>query len=340
MKWIRRLGLVLLLLLLALGAALYFTALRSERPVGFEITQTQDDDGKPMPVGIWYPTEARPWPTTFLGPMLMEVARGAPLAGQGLPLVLISHGNGAGIPSHADLAMALASAGHVVAVPMHPGDNFADPSASGSATLFSGRNRQLRLTLDHVLKSWLGGTQIDPQRIGAFGFSAGGFTVLTAVGAKPDLRQLPGHCASADEFVCKVLKHYKSPLLDAAKVGAGTEFAGDPRIRAAVVAAPGLGFTLSAVGLAPVRVPVQLWSGDRDDKVPYASNAKFVREGLGERVDFRNVEGAGHFAFLAPCTLLKGPEFCQDPDQFDRPAFHARMNAEVVAFMARHLRAP
>ncbi|MDQ6620689.1 MAG: hypothetical protein M3Z31_13515 [Pseudomonadota bacterium] len=72
----------------------------------------------------------------------MDVARDAPIAGRDLPLVVISHGNGGGLQSHADLAFALAGAGYVVAAPMHAGDNFADQTAGGAATLYSGRTRQ------------------------------------------------------------------------------------------------------------------------------------------------------------------------------------------------------
>lgn len=90
-------------------------------------------------------------------------------------MVVISHGNGGGLQSHADLALALASAGYVVAAPMHAGDNFADQSAAGAATLYSGRTRQFRVTVEHMLTRWHGRDRIDPERIGAFGFSAGGF---------------------------------------------------------------------------------------------------------------------------------------------------------------------
>ncbi len=61
---------------------------------------------------------------------------------------MISHGNGGGPGSHADLALALASGGFVVAAPMHTGDNFADHGAIGSASLFHGRNQELHATVD------------------------------------------------------------------------------------------------------------------------------------------------------------------------------------------------
>ncbi|MFD0740216.1 alpha/beta hydrolase family protein [Lysobacter koreensis] len=338
MKWLRRILIAAAVLVLVLVGVAVATAQRSERPVGFQLVRAAGADGRAFAVGVWYPTQARPRPTTFLGGIVMDVAPAAAVDGRALPLVVISHGNGGGPGSHADLAMALADAGYVVAAPMHSGDNFADQAAAGSVNLFSGRNRELRATVDHMLTAWPERGRIDPQRIGAFGFSAGGFTVLTAVGAAPDLRLVATQCTASPEFICDVLRHAKSPLLDAAAPGVGDAFVADPRIKAAVVAAPGLGFAMGTNGLADVRVPVQLWSGEQDDKVPYATNAKPVREALGARVEFHAVPGAGHTSFLTPCGLLRPPGLCTDPGQFDRRTFHAAMNASVVAFFDERLK--
>jgi predicted dienelactone hydrolase len=254
-----------------------------------------------------------------------------------LPLVVISHGNGGGPFGHADLALALANAGYVVAAPMHTGDNYADQSAVGSPAFFSGRTRQLRATVDHMLKTWPAHGQIDPARIGAFGFSMGGFTVLTAVGAQPDLRIVPKHCADAPEFACKVLRQARSPFLSAG--APASDFEPDRRIKAAVVAAPGFGFTMARTEPDAVRVPVQLWSADKDDSVPYATNAGMVRAALGSGVEFHAVRGAGHFSFMAPCTIL-APRLpiCAEQGQFDRRAFHESMNASVVAFFDKNIK--
>ena len=120
----------------------------------------------------------------------------------------------------------------------------------------------------------------------------------------------------------------------------GDAFLPDLRIKAAVVAAPGLGFTVGPNGLAGVRVPIQLWSGDKDDRVPYATNTELVREALGSRVEFHSVSGAGHTSFLTPCGVLGPPDICSDHGQFDRKAFHTNMNASVVAFFEKNVKNP
>lgn len=336
-KWFRRVSIVIFILVCGLASYAMITALRTEHPVGFQLIQIKDAEGQPFAAGVWYPTQSRPWPTTLLGVLLMDVARNAPVSGSDLPLVAISHGNGGGPASHADLALALANAGYIVVAPMHAGDNYVDQSAVGSVSWLRGRTHELHVTLDYMLNHWQGHDHIDPESIGAFGFSAGGFTVLTAVGAQPDLSIVAKHCSNAPEFICDMLRSVQSPLLSPHTRTVEENFPLDPRIKAAVVAAPGLGFTLVPHGLDSVKVPIQLWSADKDVNVPYATNTKLVLDALGSRAEFHAVAGAGHFSFLAPCGLLAPPAICSDQGQFNRKAFHVQMNTSVIEFFEKNL---
>jgi predicted dienelactone hydrolase len=339
-KWFLWVSVVIVTLIGGLVGYAMLTALGTEHPVGFQIIQATAGDRQPFAVGVWYPTQKQPWPTTVLSLVLMDVARDAPVSGSDLPLVVISHGNGGGPASHADLALALANAGYIVAAAMHAGDNYADQSAFGSTSWLSGRTLEIHATLDYMLNNWQGHDHIDPERIGAFGFSAGGFTVLTAVGAQPDLSIVAKYCADSAEFICDLLHTVESPMLDTDMPMIESGFLPDLRIKAAVVAAPGLGFTLVPDGLENVQVPIQLWSADADVNVPYATNTKQVRDALGSSVEFHSVAGASHFSFLTPCGLLAPPEICSDQGQFDRKAFHAQMNTSVIGFFEKNLKTP
>jgi predicted dienelactone hydrolase len=334
MKWVKRLAVVFVVVVVAAVAYVASTARRSANPVGFQVVRVESPSG-PVAVAIWYPTSGTPWPTTFMGGTLLSVARDGPVAGNGLPVVLVSHGNGGSALSHVDLAMDLASAGFVVAAPTHAGDNYADESRQASPALFNQRAGQLRATLDYVLKAWPGAAHVDADRVGSFGMSAGAFTVLTLVGGKPDMAAIREHCRLAAEFICKALAQVGSPLLQGAD-GAGS-FVADPRIRAAVIAAPGLGFTFADGGLADVRVPVQVWSGDRDDTVPFATNTAIVLQGLGRHAEAHRIKGATHLSFLAPCGVLNPPAICSDPGGFDREEAHASMTAAVLRFFDAHI---
>lgn len=336
MTRVLQLGIAIIVVLAALAAAAALSTVSSENRVGFQISQSQDADGQRFPIALWYPTTARPWPTTLAGNMLMNVAKDGPVSGSRLPLIVISHGLGAGPTAHLDLAMALASAGYVVAAPMHPGDNFVDHSAVGSARFFNSRARQFDATVDHVLKDWRDHSLIDAQRVGAYGFSMGGFTVLSVVGAQPDLRLIAPHCARSTDVACSVLNNAHSPFLNAQAPLAGDAFPADARIKAAVLAAPGFGFTMSTHELDQVRVPLQLWIAEHDEN---ANNAEPIRAALGNKAEVHFVKGAGHFSFLAPCGVVRVPGVCNDPAEFDRRAFHERMNTNVLAFFAKYLKA-
>jgi predicted dienelactone hydrolase len=337
MKWLARILAVLVLLGAGVVALAFATALRASRPVGFQVVRVDDPGNAPLAVALWYPTESRSWPTTLLGLVLMDVAPNSPVSGQALPLVVISHGNGGGPGSHADTAMSLAGAGFVVAAPLHPGDNYLDQSAVGSSRWLPDRSRDIRSTVDYILTGWSGRDHVAAQRIGVFGFSAGALTALTAIGAEPDLSLVASHCATTQEFACTLLREANSGMLAGGDAPAPTAFVHDERIRAAVVAAPGLGFTLSPTALSHIAVPVQLWSGDADTNVPYATNTGPVREALGALVEFHAVPGARHFSFLAPCGVLGPPLLCRDGQGFDRAAFHRSFNAQVTDFFRAKL---
>ena len=333
MKWVKWFAVIAVALVVAAAAYAYATARRSEQPVGFQVVRVETHSG-PIAVALWYPTAATPRATTFISGNLLSVARDSRVKGSKLPLVVISHGNDGSALSHVDLAMELASAGYVVAAPTHAGDNYADRSRQASPAIFNQRAEQLRATLDYVLTHWPQRATIDPSRVGAYGFSAGGFTVLTLAGGRPDMTLIREHCVREPEFICSVLAHVGSPLVRG--TGGASAFTADARIRAAAVAAPGLGFTLAG-GLSDVRIPVQVWHGEKDDTVPHATNSRIVEQALGARAEPRMLPGATHLAFLAPCGLLKPPALCRDPAGFDRMAAHKTMNAEVIRFFNERL---
>ena len=306
------------------------TGLRTSRPVGFQVVRVPDNDRPALNVAVWYPTEARSRPA-LLGLIVQFVANDAPVAGTSLPLVIISHGSGGGPSSHADTALALASAGFVVAAPMHTGDNYADQSGVGTRDWLLSRSRHVPTVIDYLLTTWPDHARIDALKIGMFGFSAGAFTALTTIWGIPDLALIAGHCAKTPELACQIWK----PI--GTEVPTAGSFAHDPRVKAAVIVAPGYGFTFAPNGLANVTVPVQIWTGTMDSNVPTASNAAPVQAALGAKADLRVVAGAAHFSFLVPCGPIGPPVLCRDSNGFDRKLFHISFNQEVLRFFHAHL---
>lgn len=301
---------------------------------GFQHGLVTDSTGKSMDIGVWYPSQGTPKPIS-VGLTAMSVAYNGPVEGQALPLVVISHGTGGSYHGHYDTAIALADAGYVVAAVTHAGDNYADQSRS---FFIMDRPVQISRVIDHMLSSWDGRAAIDASRIGMFGFSAGGFTTLVSIGGVPDFSKIGPMCRDhPEEFACLLIAksgHAGSAQSEAKPVH-------DPRIKAAVVAAPGLGYTFTADTLKNVTIPVQLWRAEDDLILPHPYHAEAVRQALPKVPDYRVVSKAGHYDFLAPCSVALAnivPVICQSAPGFDREAFHKNLNAAVVEFFGKNLK--
>jgi predicted dienelactone hydrolase len=299
--------------------------------VGFEEVKIPNGAEPPLTAGIWYPTST-PATSHALGNVTQTVAPDAPIAGNRLPLVVMSHGGGGWYGGPYDTAIALAHAGFVAAALSHAGDTFDDQS--GVLQLWR-RPAQLHRLVDYVLDKWRWHGQLDAARIGAFGFSNGGFTVLVAAGGIPDLSKIAPFCEThPDQDLCEVLQHASVDLHFAAHVPADA-WVHDPRIRAAVIAAPSFGFAFGRAGLSGVLVPVQLWSAADDRHQPHPYYDEAVRDDLPRAPDYHEIASAGHYDFLPPCDARLArlrPEICNSLPGFDRAAFHEQFNADVVQF--------
>ena len=305
--------------------------------VGFQQATAPDPEGQPLELNIWYPSDA-PAISRPLGLFQQFFAADAPISGSQLALIVISHGTGGGAETHYDTALALAEAGFISVALTHTGDNWRDHAVSFTARNFIERAGHIKLTIDYMLTAWSGRDHIAAERIGAFGHSAGGFTVLVAIGGNPELAHLAEFCREhPDDWGCQRARaQARGPAGDPP----APAWAHDERIKAAVVAAPAAGHAFTAVGLAPVAAPVQLWEAEDDRITPNRWSAENVKANLPSPPELHVVPSADHFAFIAPCTTAlaeRVPAICQDPPGFDRTAFHRDFNAAVVGFFQKQL---
>lgn len=304
--------------------------------VGFQELTTLDERGAPIKLAIWYPSSSHA-DTVSLGWTTQEVAMNGALSEGRHPLIVISHGTGGTYFSHHDTATTLARAGFIAAAVMHPGDNAQDQSRR---FFILERPGHIRRALDYLLQDWPGHAQVDAGRIGIFGFSAGGFTALVNIGGQPDMERIIPFCKEhSDHFACQLIA--QESIAGRAAHAPMTEQlqTWDDRIKAAVIAAPALGFTF-AHRLQRVTIPVQLWRAEDDWILPHPWYAEEVRRALPQAPKYHLVSHAGHFDFLAPCTPVMAqrlPDICSSATGFDRPAFHRAFNEEVVAFFQRTL---
>lgn len=313
------------------AAALVLVAVQADA-AGFERVRVPLSGGGTAEGGVWYPSDVQPAPVPH-GPFTLRAALDAPIRGDGLPVILVSHGTVGWFGGHHDTAEALADAGFVVAALTHPGDNVRDESGLAGQRRLASRPADMADLLEFVGRQWQGAARVDLERVGAFGYSAGGYTVLTAAGARPDFSMLRPHCGAqgADKPFCDLLM---------AQIDAIETLEPPPvqlPFRALSLAAPAPVSVFDRASLASVGsgVPLQVWSAEADELLGGGSHADALAEHWPGPVERRTISRAGHFVFLTPCPealTAAFPEVCLDPDGVDRPSVHRTFNENLIRF--------
>lgn len=287
-----------------------------------------------VPCWLLYPTSGAPRVEPF-GPYPVEVAMNASVEGEGLPLVVLSHGN-AGTPwSHRGLAVHLAREGFVVAAIEHPGNSRSDNSLADATGVpkvanLESRPRHVRLVADAAFADAEVGGRLRSGRVAVVGHSIGGYTALAAAGGR------------AMTFPDDVdLARRMSPDEGTARLAFPVATGADPRVRAAVLLAPALGWFMADDALSAVRVPLMVRVGERDLLCSKGLVERALRS-VPERslIDLVEVPNAGHFSFQSPFPpSMSGPHFppSQDPPGFDRARYQETLQAEVAAFLRASL---
>ena len=304
--------------------------------VGFRDIHVESD-GERLVTALWYPTEAATGQTD-VGPFTMDASRGAPLGDGQYGLVLLSHGTGGGRLNHRDTAIRLAEAGYIVAAPEHAGDSWRDGRYSGTSANWLRRPRQLGAVLDRLLGDTKFGTRIDDERIGAVGHSAGGYSVLALIGGRADMRVLAHHCTQRreqDPLFCGYGRpggHDDLTMPDLT----------DRRVGAVVAVAP-VGALFGDGAFSGVEVPAQIHrlGADRVLRAPW--HAENIAALMGDHARLVVHPKAHHFAFISPFPPTLADEVGaagRDPADFDRRAFLAQIDEQILGFFDDALPVP
>ena len=325
-------GLILLFLLISAWSAPAW----AEAPAfhaGMVRIAVQDD--VPFEAIVWYPTTAEET-IAQVGPWPVASAKDAPLAGQGrLPVILFSHGSGGSPWVHRDLAAHLARDGFIVVAPVHVGDSAGHTEARQEGRSLLVRPAQAVKALEAVLADPRFKTRADANRLGMIGFSAGGYTALVLAGAKPDFSLAVDYCRSHPEDRGSCGNGQRAGSGQALPAQAASWVPpGKLDLKALVLMDP-LAITFDSAGLASVGMPVLLFNPQDTSYLIAEHNASVVASGLPQPPQQVVVPG-NHFVFIDPCPpdmKAKAPEICLDQPGVDRPAIHARIEAEVSGFL-------
>lgn len=102
------------------------------------------------------------------------------------------------------LGTALASHGYIVAAVNHPGNNGVEPYTVRGFSTWWERARDLNVVIDNLLTDPTLGSHIDNERIGAAGFSLGGYAMIEIAGGITDPAAFKEFCASPRaDGICK-----------------------------------------------------------------------------------------------------------------------------------------
>lgn len=314
------------------------------------------------PVTLLYPTQATP-SALRRGPFTVQAAVDAiPARGNGR-LVVLSHGSGGAVWPQFDLASALVAAGFTVAMPLHKGDNFEDTADAGPVS-WARRPQEVSQTIDAVAAlaapgGRLAPLQLDLQRVGAYGMSAGGLTALALAGGRWSPALLAQHCEAhiEEDFpACVGLStELTGGVLDGAKIhiakrvihaklGSDTAWRSwtEPRIAAVVSAVP-MAALFDMASLASPRVPLGLVRAGQDAWLAPRWHSDAVRAACAERCTLLvDMAQGGHGSILSPAaTGLSGAlgRLLNDPPGFERnslPAVYQR----IAGFFEKQLGTP
>ena len=212
---------ILAILLAALAASPAAAATVGERHlVAHEASATlrNASHGDELRITVWYPAAPNAVEAPLdIGPPGNPVftpgsaAPDAPFEdARPRPVILFSHGFGGTARIMAWFGTALARHGFIVIAVDHPGNNGRDPMTLAGAVLNWERPGDLAAALDKAKSDPQIAPHLDLDRLGAAGFSAGGFTTLVEAGARVDSLRFQRFCsAHPDDGVCAPQKEFQ-----------------------------------------------------------------------------------------------------------------------------------
>ena len=295
---------------------------------------------RPLLTDVWYPAaDTAVEADVSIGPPNTpffnagKAARDAEFvsAPASFPLVLLSHGTGGMSLQLGWLASYLASEGYIVAGINHHGNNALEPYTTQGFFRYWERAKDLTAVLNQLLVDPNLGARVNPDEIGAVGFSLGGYAVVAIAGGVTKVRLLIEAFENSGRDVSKEIPEFPDPTtlveefksLDRYAAVADASYR-DNRVKSIFAIAPALGEAFSPEGLSDIRIPVKIIVGEADQTAPAASNASYLAKHIKD-AELAILENVGHYTFLAEATEAgkqEFPLFCLDAPGVSRGAAH------------------
>jgi predicted dienelactone hydrolase len=305
---------------------------------------------------VWYPADrssvetdqwiGRPGSPLFSAEKAALDARPAASSAR-YPLIVLSHGTGGSALQMAWLGTALAAHGYIAAGVNHPGNNALEAYTPLGFSVWWERAKDLSTVIDGMFADPSFSRRIDSARIGAAGFSLGGYTMIEIAGGITKPSALIEFCKSAHaDGICKSPPEFpqlwttferlsKSDPAFQRELRKASNSYRDPRIRAVFAMAPALGPAFTPEGLRKISIPVRIVAGAADKNVPIGSSAKYFATHIAGAKLTILPDGVGHYVFLDRC-MSRGkvilPILCSDAPSVDRAKIHSQTARLAISF--------
>ncbi len=297
---------------------------------------------RPLTTEVWYPTTDTRKPDSIPGypfKHLPSVWNAAIQSGKH-PLIMISHGTGGGRMTLEWLADALVADGFIVAAVDHWGNTYDNKIAIDFVTPWQ-RPQDISFVLTQLLKNKDLSPVIDGTRIGAAGFSKGGYTVIALAGGQVSFEALDQFDHTPEGKKETTLPEFPNldKVIDTAHVEAlfkASPDLMDKRISAffAMCPAIGQGF-VSQEQVSRVTAPLYIVGAQSDSIAPVKTNAAHYHQLIKNSKLYIVPGKAGHYVFLnEPAGSLSRTEnpFMFDDATVDRHKVHEQAGKMAVAF--------
>ncbi len=296
-----------------------------------------------LEIGVWYPSDAEEVKGR-LGPFDVKYAfDGFPLRGS-WPVILFSHGNNGHYRNHHKTLETLAQAGFIVIAPQHRVDYLIGGKKTADA--MKTRVGELAIALDSVKRNIAFVNIIDERDISGLGYALGSIIVLAASGGTIDSDVMEAHCkqnSNNDKGFCKgpsAIARWIKGVGQSVKLetASGKEnYAPFINSLVAVVAPIGQGIVLDRE-LLPRRFMVVGFTDDKITPIKFHANPLYQNL-LQHGSTCLQEEKAHHHAFVAHfpewATDSNARKLNEDPQNFNRDAFLAKLNKDLTFFFLR-----
>ncbi|WEX76230.1 hypothetical protein PYH37_004522 [Sinorhizobium numidicum] len=303
---------------------------------------------RPIAWSAWYPTDDDAEKdfrsnsqagSSFIAGEVIDNAR---LGGRRdlYPVVPLSHGTGGTAAGLGWLGQRLARQGFVAVGVDHHGNTATEPYRPEGFLCWWERSRDLTVLMDRIVLEGPFAERLDLDHIFAAGFSLGGYTVLSLLGAITDTSLFLDWAGDQPwgsgprEFPDLATKI--GPLLETSAVFRASWARQslsykDARIKAALLCAPAPTVRgLTPESLREIRVPVVITVGGADLEAPSEPCSEWLTEYL-PRCAFEPLgPTVGHYVFLCECSdsgRKHEAEICIDAPGVDRRSIHDRTAA-------------